>query len=137
MVAEDARKSPRTILVAEDDIGLRDIVVDILQASGYEVVPADDGRQAMDYLTAAAEAPAAVLLDLMMPVLNGWDCLRAMRADDRLWRIPIVIMSEADEGIAAGADMFLRKPFRVDELLETIDHFVHGQPSSDGGHGLS
>jgi CheY-like chemotaxis protein len=124
MVVQDGSKAGRTILVAEDDIGLRDVVVEILQSSGYEVVPADDGRQAMDYLTAAAEAPAAVLLDLMMPVVNGWDCVRAMRADHRLWQIPIVIMSEAEEGVAAGADMFLRKPFRVDELLETIDHFA-------------
>jgi CheY-like chemotaxis protein len=137
VVQEGAKHAGRTILVAEDDIGLRDIVVEILQASGYEVVPADDGQQAIDYLTAAEERPAAVLLDLMMPVVNGWDCVRVMRADDRLCWIPIVIMSEAEEGVAAGADMFLRKPFRVDELLETIDHFARGGQSRGGGPDVS
>jgi CheY-like chemotaxis protein len=123
LIAPDGNKHSRTILVAEDDVGLRDVVAEILQSSGYEVVPVDDGKQAIDYLTAAEEAPAAVLLDLMMPVVDGWDCLRLMRSDDRLCWIPIVVMSEAEQG-AAGADMFLRKPFRVDELLETIDHFA-------------
>ncbi len=134
VVQEGRRKAGRKILVAEDDVGLRDVVVEILESSGYEVVPADDGQQAMSYLAAAEEAPAAVLLDLMMPVIDGWGCVRAMRADDRLWQIPIVIMSEAEEGVAAGADMFLRKPFRVDELLETIDHFARG---ARGGGDLS
>ncbi|HTB72255.1 MAG TPA: response regulator [Polyangiaceae bacterium] len=125
MIAPDGSKHSRTILVAEDDIGLRDVVAEILQSSGYEVVSADDGQQAIDYLASAEEIPDAVLLDLMMPVVNGWDCLRVMRSDDRLCGIPIVVMSEVEQG-AAGADMFLRKPFRVDELLETIDHFARG-----------
>ncbi|HLK93604.1 MAG TPA: response regulator [Polyangia bacterium] len=135
MVVQDARSKPgRKILVAEDDVGLRDMVVEILESSGYEVVPADDGQQAMNYLAAAEETPAAVLLDLMMPVFDGWDCVRAMRADARLWQIPIVIMSETESGVAAGADMFLRKPFRVDELLDTIDHFARGDRGRGGGH---
>ena len=124
-IAPGGSKHSRTILVAEDDIGLRDLVAEILQSSGYQVVSADDGQQAIDYLASAEEVPDAVLLDLMMPVVNGWDCLRVMRSDDRLCGIPIVVMSEAEQG-AAGADMFLRKPFRVDELLETIDHFARG-----------
>ena len=135
-IAPDGGKHSRTILVAEDDIGLRDLVAEILQSSGYEVVSADDGQQAIDYLASAEEVPDAVLLDLMMPVVNGWDCLRVMRSDDRLCGIPIVVMSEAEQG-AAGADMFLRKPFRVDELLETIDHFARGGSSERDGPGPS
>jgi twitching motility two-component system response regulator PilH len=132
----DRRKRRRTILVAEDDVGLRDVVAEILRSSGYEVVVADDGKRAIDYLTATEEVPAAVLLDLMMPIVNGWDCLRVMRSDDRLWWIPIVVMSEAEE-YATGADMFLRKPFRVDELLETINHFARGESNRADGPGRS
>jgi DNA-binding response OmpR family regulator len=119
-----------TILIAEDDVGLRDIVAEILESSGYEVVAADDGRQALDYLATAAQVPAAVLLDLMMPVASGWDCLDQMRHDDRLSSIPIVIMSESDEA-PIGADLFLKKPFRVDELLATIDHFALRGPGRE------
>ena len=136
MIVPEESKRRRTILVAEDDLGLRDVVAEILRSSGYEVVPADDGQQAIDYLATAEEPPAAVLLDLMMPVLSGWDCLRAMRADDRLCWIPIVVMSEAEQ-YASGADMFLRKPFRVNELLETIDHFARGGSSRSDGPGPS
>ena len=136
MVAPDESKRRHTILVAEDDTGLRDVVAEILQSSGYEVVPVDDGKQAIDYLNMAEEASAAVLLDLMMPVVNGWDCLHMMRSDDRLWSIPIVVMSEAEQG-GMGADMFLRRPFRVDDLLETIDHFARGASSRRDGPGRS
>jgi|SRR6185503_4333372 CheY-like chemotaxis protein len=139
MVSPEKQGGRPTILVAEDDTGLRDIVVEILEASGYDVVPADDGRQAIEYLSSTDEAPAAVLLDLMMPICSGWDCLRAMRADDRLAYIPVVVMSELEmselERAPAGADLFLRKPFRVDELLETIDHFAH--PHNPSGNGTS
>jgi len=123
VVSSEKSSAHPTILIAEDDVGLRDIVAEILESSGYDVVAADDGRQALDYLASAARAPAAVLLDLMMPVASGWDCLDALRADDRLWSIPVVVMSELDEA-PIGADLFLKKPFRIDELLATIDHFA-------------
>lgn len=135
MVSPDKQDGRPTILVAEDDTGLRDIVVEILEASGYDVVPADDGRQAIEYLASTNEAPAAVLLDLMMPICSGWECLRAMKADDRLAYIPVVVMSELEmselEHAPAGADLFLRKPFHVDELVDTIDHFA--RTGSRGG----
>src|SRR5579863_1495397 len=115
MVSSEEPSVRPTILVAEDDVGLRNIVAEILESSGYDVVPADDGQQALAYLASAPQAPAAVLLDLMMPVSSGWDCLDALKADDRLSWIPVVIMSELDEA-PIGADLFLKKPFRVDEL---------------------
>lgn len=140
MVSSEKQDGRPTILVAEDDTGLRDIVVEILEASGYDVVPADDGRQAIEYLASADEVPAAVLLDLMMPICSGWECLRAMKADDRLAYIPVVVMSELEmselERAPSGADLFLRKPFHVDELLDTIDHFAH-TGSRGGGSRLS
>jgi CheY-like chemotaxis protein len=130
MVSPEKQSDRPTILVAEDDVGLRDIVADILESSGYDVVAADDGQQALAYLASAPEPPAAVLLDLMMPVASGWDCLDALKADDRLSLIPVVIMSESDEA-PTGADLFLKKPFRVDELLATIDHFALRHPGRE------
>jgi two-component system, response regulator, stage 0 sporulation protein F len=134
VVLPEKQSARPTILVAEDDVGLRDIVAQILESSGYEVVAADDGQQALAYLSSAPEVPAAVLLDLMMPVASGWDCLDALKSDDRLWSIPVVIMSELDEA-PIGADLFLKKPFRVDELLATIDHFALRRPGRGRGPG--
>ena len=127
MISSEKQPGRPTILVAEDDIGLRDIVAEILESSGYDVVAADDGEQALAYLTAAPQAPAAVLLDLMMPVASGWDCIDVLKSNARLSWIPIVIMSELDVA-PIGADLFLKKPFRVDELLATIDHFARPRP---------
>ena len=127
VVSSEKHSDRPIILIAEDDVGLRDIVAEILESSGYDVVAADDGQQAMAYLSSAPQVPAAVLMDLMMPVSSGWDCLDALKADDRLWSIPVVIMSELDEA-PIGADLFLKKPFRVDELLATIDHFALHRP---------
>jgi CheY-like chemotaxis protein len=129
MVSSENHGDRPTILIAEDDVELRDIVAEILESSGYEVVAADDGEQAIAYLTTAPQVPAAVLLDLMMPVASGWDCLDALKSNDRLSWIPVVIMSELDEA-PVGADLFLKKPFRVDELLATIDHFA--RPRGNG-----
>ena len=71
MIASEKPSVHPTILIAEDDIGLRDIVAEILESSGYEVVAADNGQQALEYLASAPLPPAAVLLDLMMPVASG------------------------------------------------------------------
>ena len=79
MVSSAQQTGRPTILIAEDDVELRDIVAEILESSGYDVVGADDGEQALAYLTAAPEVPAAVLLDLMMPIASGWDCLDALK----------------------------------------------------------
>ena len=130
MVSPEKHSDRPTILIAEDDVELRDIVAGILESSGYDVVAADDGAQALAYLQSAPQPPAAVLLDLMMPVTNGWDCVDMLKSDDRLSWIPIVIMSESDE-VPIGTDLFLKKPFRVDELLATIDHFARPRHRDD------
>src|SRR5690348_5795267 len=85
-----------TVLLVEDDGELRDIIGDVLEERGFEVIPASHGKQAIEYLQAAPALPCAVLLDLMMPIVNGWDCLRAIRADKHLTALPVIVMTAVD-----------------------------------------
>jgi DNA-binding response OmpR family regulator len=123
------------ILVVDDDPAIRDVVVDILAMSDYLVKTATNGAEALDQIR--ADRPAAVLLDLMMPVMDGWEFLRRCRAQDLYAQIPVVVMSAArDVALAArelGAQAYLTKPFDMDAVVAVVDRLVSGVPSSEGG----
>jgi two-component system KDP operon response regulator KdpE len=111
----------RTILVVDDEPQIRDAVARSLRARGYEVVSASDGSDALDL--AATRAPALVIMDLNMPVMDGLEATRRIRA----WSsVPILVLSVRDEEedkIAAldlGADDYLTKPFGTGELLARV-----------------
>jgi DNA-binding response OmpR family regulator len=114
----------KTVLLVEDEPGLRDTLQDILEDEGFDVVPAADGRQALEYLRTTAgtdEAPALMILDLMMPLVNGWEVLDAMEAEPRL-QVPVIVVSAdgTGPGSVSTGTVFLHKPFNLDELLETV-----------------
>ena len=112
----------RTILLADDDLDMRDVVQDLLEESGYDVIPARTGRQALDFLSMDPEAPPAlVILDLMMPIVTGWQVLEAIQRDSKLFKVPVVIISATCQDRPTGATAFLRKPFQIEELLETVE----------------
>jgi CheY-like chemotaxis protein len=110
------------ILVVDDDPAIRDVVADILEISDYAVQTAANGSEALDKVR--EQRPAAVLLDLMMPVMNGWEFLRACRKEAPCADVPIVVMSAArdarDVADELGAQAFLPKPFEVDRVLAVV-----------------
>src|SRR5688572_13898656 len=93
---------------------------DLLEAHGYDVVPAANGRQALDYL-AADTFPDVILLDLALPVLSGWDVLRSVKGDADLSSIPVIVFTGEYQMRPWGADAFLAKPFAPDDLLTLVD----------------
>ena len=116
--------SPPHVLVVDDDPGIRGFLQAILQAEGYSVSTANDGREALARI--AEREPHLLLLDLSMPVMNGWevhDRLRAMSS-----HIPVVFMtaglSARVEAEARGVAGYLAKPFEVDEMLRIVDALV-------------
>jgi CheY-like chemotaxis protein len=115
----------RRVLVVDDDEDIRLILKDTLELVGYEVECAADGRTAIDCLKRAPEPPSLVLLDLMMPVMSGWEFREEQRSDARLVGIPVVILTasrEANVGAAAeGAAEVLYKPIDLDKLLAVVD----------------
>jgi two-component system chemotaxis response regulator CheY len=112
------------ILLVDDDVELRDELAAALVDAGYEVLGASNGREALDLLK-AAPLPQLILLDLLMPVMNGWDFCDATRGDPKVARIPIVVTSGAasrDPQSPYFIDVadFVTKPFDLDELLVKI-----------------
>lgn len=120
------------VLVVEDDRDSRELVGLLLELHGYRVLLAPDGAAALEVLQ--NERPCVILLDLMMPKMNGWQFRDVQRADDRLRSIPVVVMS-ADgnaerEARAVEAQACLRKPLDAARLLELVrDCCDCGQPA--------
>ena len=114
------------ILVVDDDPSIRDVVADILEMADYAVKTAANGANALDQVR--MERPTAVLLDLMMPVMDGWEFMRQCRRDPTCVRVPVVLMSAARDIAAAadelGAQAFLKKPFEMDDVLSLVSRVV-------------
>ena len=111
----------RTVLLVEDDLDIRDVLQDVLESDGYDVVPAANGKQALDFLT-LNDPPGAdlVILDLMMPMISGWDVLDRMEEDPRLAKIPVIVVSATTRQKPTRAFTFLSKPFTLEVLASAV-----------------
>lgn len=121
---QTAVSPPARILVVEDDSAVRETVVELLEEEGYSVAEASNGAEALQVLASGA-APGLIVLDLMMPVMDGWTFRAEMRRDPRLAQVPVLVMSAGhgnDEQNLARIEpnAFLAKPFDVCELVETV-----------------
>ena len=112
----------KRVLLVDDDPDLRDILQEILEDEGYDVIPVGDGSQAVEYLrttSSRVDAPALVILDLNMPIVNGWEVLDAIRARPCL-QLPVIVVSASGCSKPAGVAAYLQKPINVIELLDTV-----------------
>lgn len=119
---DEAADCHHTILLIEDDPHLRDSVQAVLEVEGYQVVTAEHGLEGLQRLDATAQ-PCLILLDLMMPVMNGWEFLETMQGRDRA-QPPVVVVSAAaqlDDVQARFQCQVLRKPFDIDHLLAVAE----------------
>ncbi len=112
----------QTILVADDELGAIEVVATALEDEGFRVLSAANGRHALEKL-AEGQVDLAVV-DFMMPLLDGAGLGRAMKADPALRDIPIIMTSAVGESLVRerfdAYDAFLRKPFRISALIETV-----------------
>lgn len=121
------------VLIADDDPLLRDILEHKLTQAGYEVVLSEDGRAALDM--AQERTPAVVVLDGMMPILDGFEVLRRLKADDALRAIAVVMLTalkrqeDIVEALKLGAADYLPKPFDPDELLARLARIAPVTPA--------
>jgi DNA-binding response OmpR family regulator len=118
----------RTVLVADDDDDILELVSFRLERAGYNVITAHDGQQA---LAAAQEhQPDLAVLDVMMPGLNGYEVTQRLRSAETTRDIPVILLTarvqEADvnRGFEAGADDYLRKPFSPQELRSRVQAII-------------
>jgi CheY-like chemotaxis protein len=121
-------EGPAHILVVEDDPDIRESIVEVLEDAGYRVSAAGDGRQALEVLEAASEKPRVILLDLMMPVMNGYQFREEQLARAELAAIPVLVIT-ADANAKAGglkAAGLLQKPLKIQPLLDRIEALLQG-----------
>lgn len=122
----------KKVLIVEDDVTLRQLVVAVLEAAGYETHEAANGQEG--WQSCLKVGPDLLLLDLMMPVLNGVELIKLLQANGTTKRVPIVVMTaHADKGEelerSGAARRVLRKPFDMAELTEAAARLLAPEPA--------
>lgn len=122
------------VMIVEDDLIILENVSQLLQLNGLNVIEAHDGQMALSYLqdpdNQGLKMPMVIVSDLMMPNMDGFDLLRAVRADPTLQSMPFVLLSarsdssDLQQAFALGANDYLIKPFEVDQLMEVIRYHL-------------
>lgn len=116
------------ILIAEDERDIRELVSFSLRHLGHEVITTVDGETALEKVY--AERPDLVLLDVRMPRLDGYEVCRRIKEDQTLRKIPVAFLSakgqdaEVEQGMKAGAEAYILKPFSLDELLAKVNQLL-------------
>lgn len=121
-------KNNHRILVIEDDQDTNDLISTILEDAGFKSLPALDGEQGIE--KARAETPDVILLDLMLPTIDGIEVCRRLMADEKTRSIPVIVLTAKQElstklsSFVAGAKRFLTKPFDENELISEIQRTI-------------
>jgi CheY-like chemotaxis protein len=120
-----------TVLVVEDDHEILAGVQEVLTDAGYDVATARHGQEAMAYLE-TGHTPAAIVVDLLMPLMNGWDLVNRLRANPRLAAIPVVVVTATGPhwGYPVDSSLVVRKPFHRQHLLNLIRRVTAPAPDA-------
>lgn len=118
------------ILVVEDDIATLESLRDLFQRAGYYVSTAMTGRDALARLL-DEDQPAVIVLDLRMPIMSGEELIKVIRSYRRLAAIPVLVLTAGEVPVAfdAAVDAVMRKPFRMDELIASVEALVNAGSS--------
>lgn len=118
----------KRIILVDDEASIIKVLTVRLEKAGYEVIPVMDGKEALDSIR--KERPDLVILDLMLPTLDGYKVCRLLKFDERYKHIPIFVLSARVEedakkrSMEAGADEYISKPLKTDELLDKIKKYL-------------
>lgn len=117
-----------TVLVVEDSVTQREMIEDLLKGSGLTVKTAGDGVEALEQMQGAC--PDIVVMDIVMPRMNGYELCRRIKTDPKTERVPVVMCSSKGEefdrywGMKQGADAYIAKPFQPQELVGTVKQLL-------------
>lgn len=116
--------SGKSILVVEDDFFIRDMLVELLEEEGYSVVSAANGHEALALLQEAEDLPGLILLDLMMPVMDGRQFRKEQQRRETLQAVPVVVLTASSDNEELPASFqpaaYLPKPINLQTLLDTV-----------------
>jgi len=115
------RNQSGSVLVVEDDVRALDALTDLLEGSGYTVQKAQNGHEALE--EAKGRPPGMILLDLSMPVMDGWEFMRQQRLEPRIADIPVVVITALVSAVPAGAKALVTKPINVNRLMSLIEKY--------------
>lgn len=122
------------VLVVDDDEMIRESIVDFLQDKGYQPIAAVHGRDALDKLDRASPLPCLIVLDLMMPVMDGISFRHEQLQDPRLAGIPVVVVSAyrdaREQAASVHAAACLQKPLKLADLLRVVEKYCPGEAGS-------
>jgi CheY-like chemotaxis protein len=127
MPGDEKHDGPR-ILVIDDDEGVREAMVSILEVMGYSVASAINGKEALDYLRDAA-TPDLIISDLAMPVMDGRQFRREQVKEPRLAKIPVIVVSALSDQTDIDANEIFIKPVEVDLLLAAVNRYCRAAGS--------
>jgi CheY-like chemotaxis protein len=129
-----SNRSKGDVLIVEDDSDLRNVLSQVLAEEGYEVGGAEHGLHALKQLR-AGRRPSLILLDLTMPVMNGWQFRAEQQQDPSLASIPVVVISAganlSEQVVPLGIQEYLRKPIQLGQLLATVERYCRETPDGD------
>lgn len=121
-----ANSSTKHILIVEDSLDLQALLGELFEQEDYKISRAMNGREALDYLASVRDLPSLILLDLMMPVMDGIEFREIQRKDPRLAKIPVVVMTadsnSQNKAAELGVSEIIRKPIRdIAGLVERVE----------------
>ena len=122
----------KQVLVAEDEPNIVESLSFLLERAGFRVAVEPDGRKALE--TALANPPSVLVLDVMLPNMDGYEILRRLRADGRGKDLPVVMLTakgqreDRETAMESGADLFITKPFSNKEIVSAVDRLSNGRP---------
>jgi len=112
----------QSIAVIEDDIPALDALTELLETNGYQVRQAHNGQEALEAIK-SSEPPALILLDLSMPVMDGWEFMRRQRLEPSIAHIPVVVITALVSAVPAGAKALISKPINVNRLMLLVQKY--------------
>ena len=119
------------VLVVEDSIPQREMITELLRGSGLDVAAVSDGVEALEKIQ-SGHPPDLVVLDIVMPRMNGYEVCRRLKADPSTQNVPVILCSSKGEefdrywGMKQGADAYIAKPFQPTELVGTVKQLLRG-----------
>jgi CheY-like chemotaxis protein len=120
LISPDA---PREVLIVDDDLDAREALAELLEYRGFSVGSAANGREALNYLRSSSQ-PRIIILDLMMPMMDGWEFLEHQSRDFALMEIPVIVLTATPPSQPVRAKVVLQKPIQFDSLVKLLNQYL-------------